>query len=388
LRVVQLSLTDFRNYASAEVGFSPGPNLIVGRNGQGKTNLVESIGYLSTLGSHRISTDQALIRSGAESAVVRTRVAHAERELLVELQLNRSGTNRAQVNRSPIRPRELPRYVSSITFAPEDLSLVRGDPAVRRRFADDLLVQRNPRLSSVLADYDRVVKQRNTLLKTARNSGVRGGQLTTLELWDEKLVAYGSEIIASRARLVARLSAPLEAAYRTVVDADHSPRLDVRSTVFGQATDDDTDAEAGPVPRVDAEDQEAVAAAFRGALDRVRGKELDRGLTLVGPHRDDILFGLNSLPAKGYASHGESWSFALALRLASAQLIRQESVSGDPILILDDVFAELDQSRRGRLADGIGDFEQVLITAAVLDDIPESLRAGNIRIDSGRVLDD
>jgi DNA replication and repair protein RecF len=233
-----------------------------------------------------------------------------------------------------------------------------------------------------------VVKQRNTLLKTARNSGVRGGQLTTLELWDEKLVAYGSEIIASRARLVARLSAPLEAAYRTVVDADHSPRLDVRSTVFGQATDDDTDAEAGPVPRVDAEDQEAVAAAFRGALDRVRGKELDRGLTLVGPHRDDILFGLNSLPAKGYASHGESWSFALALRLASAQLIRQESVSGDPILILDDVFAELDQSRRGRLADGIGDFEQVLITAAVLDDIPESLRAGNIRIDSGRVLDD
>ncbi len=388
MRVAQLALTDYRNYAVADIPLHSGPNLFVGRNGQGKTNLVESIGYLSTLGSHRVSSEQALIRAGADSAIIRARVAHADRELLVELQLNRSSPNRAQINRSVIRPRELPRYVSSVTFAPEDLALVRGEPSVRRRFFDELLVQRNPRLSSVLGDYDRVLRQRNTLLKSARNSGVRGGQLSTLEVWNEKLVSLGAEIIAARVNLSMRLADPLAEAYRTVVDADHGPLLEPRLSVFGQVADDEPDQDQTESSATAGVDANEVASAFATALDRLRSKELDRGLTLVGPHRDDILFRLNGLPAKGYASHGESWSFALSLKLASAELLRRESATGDPILILDDVFAELDQSRRERLAAGIDDYEQVLITAAVFDDVPIGLRAHHVRIEGGRVIGD
>lgn len=388
MRVVQLALTDYRNYATADLTLHPGANLLVGRNGQGKTNLVESIGYLSTLGSHRVSSDQALIRSGADAAIVRARVAHAERELLLELQLNRSQANRAQVNRSPIRPRELPRYLSSIVFAPEDLSLVRGEPAVRRRFFDELLAQRNPRLSSVLADYDRVLRQRNTLLKSVRSSGLRGGQLSTLEVWDDKLVSLGSEIISARLQTVSRLAEPLADAYRDVAGADHGPRLEPRLSVLGEATDDELSAEPVALSAARPAGLDQIADAFRAALGRVRGKELERGLTLIGPHRDDVLFRLNALPAKGYASHGESWSFALALRLASADVLRRESAAGDPVLILDDVFAELDQSRRERLADRIRDFEQVLITAAVFDDVPPELRAHHVRIEAGRIIDE
>lgn len=384
MRVTHLSLTDFRNYRTAEVPFAAGANLFVGRNGQGKTNLVESLGYLSTLGSHRVSSDQAMIRKDADAAIVRARIQHDGREILVEVQLNRSSPNRAQVNRAAIKPRELPRYFSSVLFAPEDLALVRGEPGIRRRFLDQLLIQRNPRFSAVIADYDRVLKQRNTLLKSARASRVREDQLGTLEIWDDRLVQLGSELMDARLDLVGRLSDPLVAAYRSVAGDDHHPRLLPQLTIYGAhvdeeegATEEDVTGSAGV----------ATPEAFRRALAAVRRKELDRGLTLVGPHRDDVLFELNALPAKGYASHGESWSFALALKLASAELLRQESTTGDPVLILDDVFAELDQARRRMLATAVAGYEQVLITAAVYDDVPDQLTAHTIRIEAGSIVE-
>ena len=389
MRVNHLSLSDFRNYVSAEIDLAPGPNLFIGRNGQGKTNLVESLAYLSTLGSHRVSTDQALIRQGQDSAIVRARVASGDRELLVEVQLNRTGANRGQVNRSAIRTRELPRYFSSVLFAPEDLALVRGEPSVRRRFLDQLLVQRNPRFSGIFADYDRVLRQRNSLLKSARSSGVREGQLSTLDIWDERLISLGSEIIDARVALIELLGAPLGSAYRAVVGDDHRPKLAAELSVLGADPEDGVErADASSeivVPSTS--DRPSVASLFGDALRRLRKRELERGITLAGPHRDDVLFELNGLPAKGYASHGESWSFALALKLASAELLRRDSTTGDPVLILDDVFAELDQSRRRMLALAVRDYEQVLITAAVLADVPVELTAHTVQIEAGEIVD-
>lgn len=382
MRVTHLSLTDFRNYRTADVPFAAGANLFVGRNGQGKTNLVESLGYLSTLGSHRVSSDQAMIRKDADSAIVRARIEHDGRELLVEVQLNRSSPNRAQVNRGAIKPRELPRYFSSVLFAPEDLALVRGEPGIRRRFLDQLLTQRSPRFSAVISDYERVLKQRNTLLKSARASRVKADQLGTLDIWDDRLVALGTELVDARLDLVARLSDPLVAAYRSVAGDDHHPRLIPQLTIRGAHVDDEDDDAGTDVTTLSGD----TAEVFRGALAAVRPKELERGLTLVGPHRDDVLFELNGLPAKGYASHGESWSFALALKLASAELLRRESSTGDPVLILDDVFAELDQARRRMLATAVAGYEQVLITAAVYDDVPETLTAHTVRIEAGTIV--
>ncbi|MFT2817398.1 DNA replication/repair protein RecF [Leifsonia sp. A12D58] len=383
MRVSHLSLADFRNYTTAEVPFAAGPNLVVGRNGQGKTNLVEALGYLSTLGSHRVSSDKAMIRAGAESAVIRARLEYNGREILAEVQINRTGLNRAQINRSAIKTRELPRYFSSVLFAPEDLSLVRGDPSGRRRFLDQLLVLRTPRIAGVLADYDRVLKQRNTLLKSARATGVKGKSLSTLDIWDERLVDLGSQIIDERAELVRLLSEPLRAAYESVAGEDHGPKLVSSLSILGADEDDEAPEASALAPAAI-----PTAELFRTALASLRGKELDRGMTLAGPHRDDLVFMLNSLPAKGYASHGESWSFALALKLASAELLRRDSMSGDPVLILDDVFAELDQTRRARLAAAVGGFEQVLITAAVYDDVPEALAAHTIHIKAGQIVDD
>ena len=383
--VSHLSLANFRNYEIVDVPFVAGPNLFVGSNGQGKTNLVEALGYLSTLGSHRVSADQALIRQGAESAVVRARIEHADRQVLVEVQLNRFAANRAQVNRSAIKTRDLPRYFSSILFAPEDLALVRGEPSGRRRFMDELLVLRSPRMAGVITDYERVLKQRNTLLRSARASGLQGSQLGTLEVWDDRFIALGSELIEARSALVADLLPEVGLAYAAIAGSDHSATLASYLSIFARSTDDEgPDAVATPGERVSAEE---AANEFRIALARLRRAELERGLTLAGPHRDDLILQLNSMPARGYASHGESWSFALALKLASAAVLRKESIVGDPVLILDDVFAELDESRRARLADAIEGFEQVLITAAVLDDVPDSLAVQVVHILAGRIVE-
>lgn len=381
--VTRLSLTDFRNYEFADIELQPGPNLFVGSNGQGKTNLVESLGYLSTLGSHRVSSEQAMIRQGTSAAIIRARLRHEEKELLLEVQLNRVGANRAQLNRGQIKVRELPRYVSTVLFAPEDLALVRGEPSGRRRFLDELLVLRSPRLAGVISDYERVLTQRNSLLKSARASGVKGGQLSTLEIWDERLVALGSELIVARAVLVAELQPEVAAAYIAVAGDDHHATLASQLSILA---DPDAEEDLGQVAAASSEIAE-VAASFRESLDRLRRNELDRGVTLVGPHRDDLVLGLNGMPARGYASHGESWSFALSLKLASAAVLRRESSSGDPVLILDDVFAELDESRRARLAAAVHDFEQVLITAAVFGDVPPELAGHTVRIERGRIME-
>lgn len=385
--VSHLNLSDFRNYETLDVQLHPGPNLFVGSNGQGKTNLVEALGYLSTLGSHRVSVDHAMIRQGQESAIIRARLTHESKEMLAEVQLNRSSPNRAQVNRSPIKTRELPRYFSSVLFAPEDLAIVRGEPSTRRKFMDELLVLRAPRLSGVLSDYERVLRQRNTLLKSARASGLKETQLGTLEIWDDRLIALGSELIAARTGLVAELAPEVSRAYTAIAGADHAATLASQLSIFAtSATDDDTADEAAV--RSDVVTAAAAAEGFTSALARLRRAELDRGVSLVGPHRDDLVLGLNGLAARGYASHGESWSFALALKLASAAVLRREASAGDPVLILDDVFAELDESRRGRLAEAVADYQQVLITAAVFDDVPESLAAHVVRIRSGMVVTD
>jgi DNA replication and repair protein RecF len=382
--VSHLSLTDFRNYESAEVALSAGPNLFVGSNGQGKTNLVESIVYLSTLGSHRTSTDQALIRQGVDLAIVRAKLEHADRQLLVEVQLNRSGANRAQVNRVAVKPRELPRYITSVLFAPEDLALVRGEPSGRRRFLDQLLVQLIPRFAGIIADYERVLRQRNTLLKTARGARVADGQLSTLELWDERLVDLGSQIIAGRQSLVERLRPHVADAYSSIAGPEHRADLALQLSILGAQPDDEAPVDADAAPALTPDE---LSQHFRDALARVRRAELDRGLTLVGPHRDDLLLVLNAMPARGYASHGESWSFALSLKLASAAVLRADSAVGDPIVILDDVFAELDEKRRSQLASAIGDYEQVLITAAVFDDVPGPLAAHTVHIQAGQIVD-
>ena len=373
MRVSSISLRDFRNYAEADISVAQGCVVLVGSNGQGKTNLVEAVNFLSTLGSHRSSVETALIRTGADAAIIRVHLSHEDRVILLEAQLNREGANKAQFNRSAAKLRDFPRYIATVLFAPEDLMLVRGDPANRRRFLDELIVARTPRLASVLSDYERALKQRNTLLKTAKFSEPTAGKLSTLDIWDDRLVALGSEIMVERQRLVMDLAAPLAAAYQSIAGANHNPELTMRESV------------PNPVGRTGISE---TAQAFAGALVDSRATELERGMTLYGPHRDDVEFHLNFLPTKGYASHGETWSFALSLRLGAARLLRSESVLGDPILILDDVFAELDTSRRERLASAVSDFEQVFITAAVRHDVPESLLQQVFTVDHGTITAD
>ncbi len=383
--VEHLSLVDFRNYASAEVRLVAGPNVFVGRNGQGKTNLAEAIGYFATLGSHRVSQDAPMVRYGADAAFVRARLGYGDRRIQLEAQLNRSGSNKARVNGSPVRTSELPRYAQVVLFAPEDLQIVRGDPSSRRRFADQLLVQRSPRMTGVLADYDRVLKQRTALLKSARARGLKAEQLTTLDVWDDKLVSLGTEITLARLRLAEDLAQPMRDAYEAIAGADHDPQLEWMLTVEGSDPEDDTAAVARTGSAIGAE---TVAASFRTGLAAKRAQELERGVTLVGPHRDDLLLRLRGLPVKGYASHGESWSTALSLRLSSAQLLRDQLRLGDPIVILDDVFAELDADRRARLASVVADFEQVIVTAAVEGDVPEALRVRTVRVEAGTIVTD
>lgn len=383
--VEQLSLVDFRNYAVADVSLAAGTNVFIGKNGQGKTNLAEAIAFFATLGSHRVSQDAPMVRHGADAAIIRARLGHGERRVILEAQVSRAGSNKARVNGSSVKPAELPRYAQVVLFAPEDLQIVRGDPSARRRFSDQLLIQRAPRFAGIIQDYERVLKQRNALLKSARARGIKADALSTLDVWDDKLVQFGSDIIRARLALAAELAGPLTEAYTSIAGADHHPQLNwILSIGGGDPEEDDEQSEATSV--VAGTPAEVVRAQFRQMLAAKRSSELDRGVTLVGPHRDDLLLQVRSLPVKGYASHGESWSVALALRLASAQLLRAESQLGDPILILDDVFAELDAGRRTRLAEVVADFEQVIVTAAVEEDVPAALRARTVRVEAGTIL--
>jgi DNA replication and repair protein RecF len=373
--VRHLQLGSFRSWERVDLALGPGPTVFVGRNGEGKTNLVEAIGYLATMSSHRVSSDAPMVRHGDSQAVVRAALRRGDRELLVEIEINPGRANRVRVNRAPLpRPRELLGLVRTVLFAPEDLSLVRGDPTERRRFIDELLVTRTPRLAGVRADYDRVLKQRNALLKTARLA--RGKAIETLDVWDGHLTDVGGQLLAARVQLVADLAPHMARSYADVAGAGASVAgLGYSSTV--PLAGDGGALEPGAALPSAAE----LTAAMRERVAERRDDELDRGMTLVGPHRDDVVLHLGPAPAKGFASHGESWSLALALKLATFALLRADGE--DPILVLDDVFATLDAERRAALATVARSAEQTLITAAVVDDVPVELRGTRVEIGAG-----
>ncbi|WP_454849988.1 DNA replication/repair protein RecF [Promicromonospora soli] len=409
--VSHLSLLDFRSYASADVELEPGVNAFVGRNGRGKTNLVEAIGYVATLGSHRVATDAPLIRTGADRAVVRTRIVRGDRASTVELEITQGKANRARINRGQqVRARDVLGILRTVLFAPEDLALVKGEPDGRRRFMDRLVLMM-PRVSAVLTDYERVLRQRSALLKSARASrrssgssraeGAAAAELATLDVWDARLAELGAEILSLRVQLIDALRPAVAAAYEQVSDADGDAEITYRSSLPALTTSNPPELSTGSGDNFT--DVGQLRDLLLDALATARPQELERGVSLVGPHRDDLVLTLGGLPAKGYASHGESWSFALALRLASFRLLGGDpqnsadspafwdpdlGTDADPVLILDDVFAELDVRRRERLADLVLPARQVLVTAAVPEDIPAALDGVRFHVEPGTVTRD
>jgi DNA replication and repair protein RecF len=377
VHLTRLALTDFRSYADISIDLGPGVTTFSGPNGEGKTNLVEAIGYLATLGSHRVATDAPMVRQGAGRAVLRAMVTGANGSALVELELNPGRANRVRLNRSALpRPRDILGTLRTVLFAPEDLALVKGDPGERRRFLDELLVASAPRYAAVRADYDRVLRQRTALLKSAGGRGqlrgaARESMTATLDAWDAQLARAGAPLLAGRIRLVSALRPHVEAAYEAVSGGQpgDATGMNYRCSAFNSEDE--------------FEDEAALEKVMLEALAGVRASELDRGVCLVGPHRDELELTIGGLPARGYASHGESWSLALALRLASFALLRHGHE--DPVLILDDVFAELDAGRRDRLAGLVADAEQVLVTAAVPADVPSVLAGARFEVRAGEI---
>lgn len=377
--VRHLGLTDYRSWAHVELELEPGRTVFVGPNGFGKTNLVEALWYCATLGSHRVASDAPLIRAGTQRAIVSSIVVNEGRELAVDLEITSGRANKARLNRSPVRsPREILGVLRAVLFSPEDLALVRGDPGERRRYLDELATTRRPAIAGVRADYEKVVRQRTALLKTAAGARYRGDRsvLDTLDVWDGHLAAHGAALIAARIALVEQLHPEVQKAYQLLAPSSRPAAIRYRSSVEAIAN----------APGL--ESVEFYEAALLDGLARRRDAELDRGVCLVGPHRDDLELWLGDQPAKGFASHGESWSMALALRLGAYELLRSDGV--DPVLLLDDVFAELDTARRQALATVAGEAEQVLVTAAVGEDIPQDWEVNRVEIrmtegDQGRI---
>lgn len=372
-----LRLTDFRSYAHVDITLEPGVTTFVGQNGQGKTNLIEAIGYASVLGSHRVATDAPLVRAGTERAIVALDVIHPDRTVLIELEINPGKANRARVNRSAVtRARDVLGLLHTVVFAPEDLALVKGDPSDRRRFLDELLVQRTPRLQGVRSDYERILKQRNALLKSAHLA--RRASLDdvtrTLEVWDEQLATVGGELVAARMAALDDLRPHLVEAYALLAGGPDAVSAADVGIDYSSATREQMST-----------DRESCRTALLAGIEVRRREELDRGVTLVGPHRDELLLTLGTLPAKGFASHGESWSIALGLRLASLEVLRADG--DEPVLILDDVFAELDAPRRRRLSERVAAGAQVLLTAAVAEDVPPELAGRRLLVTRGEVTD-
>jgi DNA replication and repair protein RecF len=369
MRLERLEVVDFRNHDRASVELPAGVSALVGPNGVGKTNLLEAVGYLATLGSHRVGQDAALIRAGCSSAVIRAALQRAGRRLLVDLELRPGSGVRGRVNGAPVpRARDLLGVVRATVFAPEDLGLVRGDPEERRRFLDTLATQRLPRYHGSRQDYDRVLRQRNTLLRSA-GGRLPASALATLEVWDEKLASAGAEIWSERLRLVAALTPRVELAYQRLAGRDDEVDVAYVSSVAGTAGLD-----PDPVKLV---------KALRERLVADRAREVERGVTLSGPHRDDLALALRGLPARTHASHGEAWSLALALRLGSHQLLAEEGE--EPVLLMDDVFAELDRQRRDRVAEAALAAEQTIVTAAVPEELPPELNASVFHVEPGSV---
>jgi DNA replication and repair protein RecF len=405
VHITRLALTDFRSYASVDVALQPGVTIFSGPNGEGKTNLVEAVGYVATLASHRVAHDAPLIRQGAERAIIRASVHGAIADTLVEIELNPGRANRVRLNRAPLtKPREVLGVLRTVLFAPEDLALVKGDPSERRRFLDDLLVAMAPRYAAVRADYDRVLRQRTALLKSAGPKAGRSGKpgsretiMSTLDVWDAHLARAGAELLVAREHVVSALRPHVEQAYAAVAGDQGPAAIGYRRSFGADATprsEQPKDAAGGGAAAATGEDRDgtghadrvrAAADELRAALAEVRDTELDRGVCLAGPHRDELDLTIRGLPARGYASHGESWSLALALRLASFDLLR--AGREDPVLILDDVFAELDSGRRDRLAGLVAEAEQVLVTAAVPADVPQVLTGARFSLSAGGGLD-
>lgn len=369
--VRHLGLRDFRSWAHADLELQPGRTVFIGSNGFGKTNLLEALWYSSTLGSHRVGTDAPLIRAGADRAVVSTIVVNDGRECAVDLEIAAGRANKARLNRSPVRStREVLGVLRAVLFAPEDLALVRGDPSERRRYLDDLATVRRPAVAAVRADYEKVLRQRTALLKSVSGARYRGDQsaLDTLDVWDSRLAEHGAQLMAARIDLVNQLAPEVEKAYQLLAPGSRAASISYRSSLGADVAAD-----------IAGGDREFLEAALLAALSARRDAELERGMCLVGPHRDDLELWLGDQPAKGFASHGESWSFALALRLAAYELLRAEE--SDPVLLLDDVFAELDAARRRALATVAESAEQVLVTAAVVEDIPAGWDVRQIYVD-------
>jgi DNA replication and repair protein RecF len=379
--VDHLQLTDFRSYEWVDLPLEAGVATFVGANGQGKTNLVEAIEYLSSMNSHRVASEVPLVRSGAVRAIVRASVQAGlddPRRLTLELEINPGKANRARFNRAPLRQaREIIGVLRTVVFSPGDIAIVKGDPSERRRFLDDLIVARWPRLAGVRADYERVLRQRNTLLKSL-SGRVRSGPPpadaeATLDVWDTHLARAGGELLEARLSTLADLAPHISKAYADIAPTNNDAAAEYRASV-------DLSAAQGGLDRA------LLSDLLIEAMTERRNDEIQRGVSLVGPHRDDIALSLSMLPAKGYASHGEAWSFALALRLGSFHLLRADGV--EPVLVLDDVFAELDSVRRERLASGVRVAEQVLVTAAVGADVPELLAGRRFKVVGGEVTPD
>lgn len=359
MNIKHLSLNNFRSYTNLELTLTPGTHIFIGENGEGKTNIIEAIMYLALQTSHRVSSDAPLIKLGADRGYIRARVEDQSRETLIELEINNAKANRAKVNQNPVRSqRALSGLVKAICFSPEDLDLVRGDPGERRRFLDHLLTQRNPRLAGVLSDYEKALKQRNTLLKARAPE-------SSLHPWNEHLANFGGEVITARISLIEELSPHLINSYQKISDKK-VPTLGYKSSIEEPSRDKNANVEK-----------------IRGKIMEVVHQERERGISLVGPHRDDLLINLGDSPVKGFASHGESWSIALSLRLGSYHLLKADGDS--PILILDDVFSELDQKRRSRLSTLTSDAEQTLITVAVPEDLPPDIQGERYMVISGSV---
>jgi DNA replication and repair protein RecF len=371
MHVISLTAVDFRSYSFVEINLEPGVTTFIGSNGQGKTNLVEAISYCSTLSSHRVSQDLPLVKSDQPRAIVRTGVKYLDRTNWLEVEIWPSKTNKAKLNGSECKKtKEILGILQTVTFSPEDLILVKGDPGDKRHFLDELLVQKSSSYAGVKSDYDRVLKQRNALLKSAgparRNN--LDSVLATLDVWNDQLVNFGSQIIFARNQIINELFPYVSKSYAELAPTSKALNIKYLPNV---ATESMT--------------QTDLVVAMKEKLQERQQDELDRGLTLVGPHRDDMEVMIGELPAKGYASHGESWSVALALKLASFDLLKATSPAGDPILILDDVFAELDATRRNQLILRVKNVEQVLITAAVMEDVPKELVGNKLFVNNGKV---
>lgn len=390
--ISDLALNDFRSYTSAVLSLEPGVSVFLGENGHGKTNLVEAVAYLATFSSHRVAADTALVRQSAQAAVIRAKVRDHERTQTVEVEILSGKANRARLNRGSVKPRELLGLTKVVVFAPEDLVLVSGDPSTRRRFLDDVSIQRKPRFAQLKAEYDKVLKHRAALLKASLSARKQGLPIdeVSFDIWDEKLATLGAAIVSLRAQLISDLRPHIQQAYEAIAPGRGHTHVVYKAHV------DDASAQVVPPEVIDRDGYELVEAMDAQLQDEqhvkerllhhlreTRDKEIDRGVNLVGPHRDDLMLGLGSLPARGFASHGETWSYALALRFAAFHLLKEEH--DDPILILDDVFAELDSRRRDHLVSLIEDIEQVLVTTAVGTDIPTELSPHIYRVRDGEV---